>query len=269
MRVSDIAEIAGVSVRTVRYYHAIGLLPVPPQHGAWRDYGFEHVARLVRIRVLANAGIPLAEIPRHLGDSQDHLPAELEDSAPPHLVTRSVAAIDEAIDSLSKRITELEAQRHRLLALRRQAEGKSDTALPKDLADTYDAIESLIAQSDCRLALALFQRERTLIELAAQLGFINKDISVFLSMANPNEIADFYVSFAKLPQISEEMCEELVDKAFKILEGYGELPPSAIDLIRRFAHNRAAQLLCLSAAPTAVHRRFVNLSFQRLRDYLE
>ena len=58
MRVSDAAKIAGCSVRTVRYYHNLGLLPVPTkQRGPWRDYEFADVARLIQIRSMAQAGM--------------------------------------------------------------------------------------------------------------------------------------------------------------------------------------------------------------------
>ena len=57
MRVSDAAKIAGCSVRTVRYYHNLGLLPVPAkQRGPWRDYEFADVARLIQIRGMAQGG---------------------------------------------------------------------------------------------------------------------------------------------------------------------------------------------------------------------
>lgn len=61
MRVSELADVAGVSVRTIRHYHAIGLMPVPPRAGAWRDYGVDDASRLLRIRALADAGIALAD----------------------------------------------------------------------------------------------------------------------------------------------------------------------------------------------------------------
>ena len=46
MRVAKIAELTGTTVRTVRYYHSLGLLPVPAERGGWRDYELAHVARL-------------------------------------------------------------------------------------------------------------------------------------------------------------------------------------------------------------------------------
>ena len=62
------ADLAGTTTRTVRYYHRLGLLPVPPLVAGRRDYGIEHLARLLRIRWLAESGIPLAKIAQMLPD---------------------------------------------------------------------------------------------------------------------------------------------------------------------------------------------------------
>lgn len=64
VRVAEIARLTGTTVRTVRYYHSLGLLPVPPERGGWRDYELAHVARLSRIRWLVQAGVPLAAVGR-------------------------------------------------------------------------------------------------------------------------------------------------------------------------------------------------------------
>ncbi|RTE50369.1 MerR family transcriptional regulator [Actinobaculum sp. 352] len=62
MRVAEIARLTGTTVRTVRYYHQLGLLPVPEERGGWRDYDLSHVARLSRIRWFVQAGVPLKSI---------------------------------------------------------------------------------------------------------------------------------------------------------------------------------------------------------------
>ena len=69
MRVAEIAELTGTTVRTVRYYHSLGLLPVPAERGGWRDYELAHVARLSRIRWLVRAGVSLEAVGRILGES--------------------------------------------------------------------------------------------------------------------------------------------------------------------------------------------------------
>lgn len=69
MRVAEIARLTGTTVRTVRYYHSLGLLPVPAERGGWRDYELSHVARLSRIRWLVQAGVSLEAIERVLDES--------------------------------------------------------------------------------------------------------------------------------------------------------------------------------------------------------
>ena len=70
MKSSEIAKLAGVSVRTLRHYHAIGLLPEPPRgENGYRDYSAGDLARLLRIKRLASLGFPLARI----GDVLDEI----------------------------------------------------------------------------------------------------------------------------------------------------------------------------------------------------
>jgi len=62
MRVKELADLAETTVRTVRYYHHVGLLPVPPARAGVRDYDLFHLARLLRVRWLAESGLPLVAI---------------------------------------------------------------------------------------------------------------------------------------------------------------------------------------------------------------
>jgi len=61
-RLSELADAAGVTPRTVRYYIAQGLLPSPGRLGASTRYGREHLGRLHLIRTLQDQGLSLAEI---------------------------------------------------------------------------------------------------------------------------------------------------------------------------------------------------------------
>lgn len=258
MRVSSVAEIAGVSVRTIRHYHQIGLLPIPPQRGAWRSYSFEDVALLIRIRTLTTAGIPLARVPRHLQEAPREIPAD------------DVGALDDAIESLNSHISSLEEQRQRLLALREQVAAGKQSFLPDSLATSYDEIAARIHAAGSTKALRLFSRERMLVELAAQRGFIDDDFSFYLSRVDHQEVADFYVEFADPAGgiLTEQLCEKLVGRLFAIFESYGDPPKATLENARRLTNNRAVRLLCLSAAPSAGHRRFINMAFDRLQTYL-
>jgi DNA-binding transcriptional MerR regulator len=59
---SDLARLADVTPRTVRYYVALGLLPSPEAAGPATRYGESHLARLRLIRRLQRDHLPLAEI---------------------------------------------------------------------------------------------------------------------------------------------------------------------------------------------------------------
>jgi DNA-binding transcriptional MerR regulator len=78
---TDLAKIAGVSVRTVRYYIAQGLLPSPVQQGPNTRYSDLHLDRLRLIKRLQNAHLPLAEIRRQLETMPDDRIATLSDPA--------------------------------------------------------------------------------------------------------------------------------------------------------------------------------------------
>ncbi len=61
---TELADLAGVTPRTVRYYLAQGLLPAVGQSGPGSKYDADHLARLRLIRRLQGEHLPLAEI-RH------------------------------------------------------------------------------------------------------------------------------------------------------------------------------------------------------------
>ena len=73
LTISQIASYAGVTVRAVRHYHAKGLLPEPERdHSGYRRYDAAAVVELVKIRTLADAGVPLSRVRELLtaGDQQ-------------------------------------------------------------------------------------------------------------------------------------------------------------------------------------------------------
>jgi len=65
-RVEELAQAAGVSVDTVRFYQAKGLLPPPRRQGRVALYGEGHCERLRRIRELSGQGFRLDQIRRVL-----------------------------------------------------------------------------------------------------------------------------------------------------------------------------------------------------------
>ncbi|MDA2803382.1 MerR family transcriptional regulator [Nocardiopsis suaedae] len=114
LTIGQAASFAEVTVKAVRHYHRIGLLDEPPRDGSgYRRYGATEVLRLVRIRTLAAAGVPLAEI----GPMLEYAPERF---------TEALADVEARLD---ERIEELTARR---AMLRRLADG--DLALLPDRA---------------------------------------------------------------------------------------------------------------------------------------
>jgi DNA-binding transcriptional MerR regulator len=63
LTIGQLASYAGVTPRAVRHYHAKGLLPEPARdHSGYRRYDAQAVVDLIRIRILADAGVPLSRV---------------------------------------------------------------------------------------------------------------------------------------------------------------------------------------------------------------
>ena len=60
--IHELAEEAGITVRTIRYYTDEGLLPQPELQGKYAYYRQEHLERLELIRQMKEAYLPLREI---------------------------------------------------------------------------------------------------------------------------------------------------------------------------------------------------------------
>lgn len=64
--IGELAELGGVSRRTVRYYVQRGLLEAPAGAGRGSRYSQRHLDTLIRIRKLQEEGVPLSEVPARL-----------------------------------------------------------------------------------------------------------------------------------------------------------------------------------------------------------
>jgi DNA-binding transcriptional MerR regulator len=124
LTISQLAKHAGVTVRAVRHYHQIGLLPEPERdHSGYRTYDAAAVVRLIRIRTLADAGVPLSRV-------QELLDAD------PETFARSVREIDKA---LRTEIRRLQRNRTRIAKL---AAGEH-LALPQSVVDYLERLRRL------------------------------------------------------------------------------------------------------------------------------
>lgn len=124
LTISQLASYAGVTVRAVRHYHQIGLLPEPGRdHSGYRTYDAAAVVRLVRIRTLAEAGVPLARVQSLLDAGDDEFAA-------------GVGEIDKELRAEIRRLQDNRSKVARLAA------GDS-LALPRVVVDYLDRMRAL------------------------------------------------------------------------------------------------------------------------------
>src|SRR5205085_4652098 len=103
LQIGEVAKLIGVSPKTVRYYHEIGLLAEPERtEGRYRLYTANDLLRLQRIRRLRSLGLSLGRIKEILDSEHEH-------------VLRS--ALQSLVEELSAQILELEERREMLKKL--------------------------------------------------------------------------------------------------------------------------------------------------------
>ncbi|MER8041675.1 MerR family transcriptional regulator [Streptomyces sp. NPDC094032] len=119
------AAFVGVTVKTVRHYHRLGLVAEPARDGSgYRRYRSADLLRLVRARTLAAAGVPLAEV------------GELLDAGP----ERFAEALEDVDRRLAERIEELVGRRD---TLRRLAGDGDRVLLPERAVAVLERLNEL------------------------------------------------------------------------------------------------------------------------------
>jgi DNA-binding transcriptional MerR regulator len=125
----EIAELAGTSLRSVRHYHQVGLLPEPDRlSNGYKQYGVTHLIRLLRIKRLGDLGFSLPQI-AELGDRDEHP--------------------EEALRALD---ADLSAQIERLQAARTELAEILEQGLPTDLPSEFAVVGTVtLSEPDRRL----------------------------------------------------------------------------------------------------------------------
>jgi DNA-binding transcriptional MerR regulator len=124
----ELADLAGTTVNTVRHYHRLGLLAEPDRrYNGYKQYGVPHLVRLLRIRRLADLGIPLSEVAGVLDGDDD-----------------SSDALRQLDAELAAGIERLERARGDIAAILR------DSA-PADGPAGFESVSSTLSQADSSL----------------------------------------------------------------------------------------------------------------------
>lgn len=206
MRISDCADLAGTTVRTIRYYHQVGLLPVPGTVAGRRDYGLEHLARVLRIRWLADAGLPLDAIATLLAQDDGRVPG-------PQVAAPGLQDLQATASAIDERIAELQAQRERVGALLDMAaSGRGLRALPPGIDRFYDHLARTVTDP---ATMDVLRREQRMAELFAQRGLVPASFDRLVTRLTDDDLAvivDFYTGYAHLSRLAPHGAEVEVDR---------------------------------------------------------
>ncbi|WP_338836343.1 MerR family transcriptional regulator [Gordonia polyisoprenivorans] len=147
MRIGQVARLAGVSTRTIRYYHRLGLLPEPARDSnGYRSYALDDVVALLRIRRLTALGLALDEVRNVLAEDGA---ADLDD------------VLTELDADLARRAEAIQRQRQRIADLR----GTLSAGVPRDeVADIADRLAEIYSGAETTVEI-----EHSLLEVFTEL----------------------------------------------------------------------------------------------------
>lgn len=199
MRISDIAQAAGTTPRTVRHYHRLGLLDEPRRlANGYREYDMADLVRLMRVRWLAGAGVPLGSVSAIVAATTD-------DDAADDLEADLTALLD-TIEAEQRVLASKSARLRQMLDAHRA--GRPVSPLPPDLALVFG---ELIAGEADPAVRAEFERERDAWELVAISGsapeeFFESATRLLSDPQSRERIVALYRRFAAVRGRSPEEC---------------------------------------------------------------
>lgn len=120
MRIGELASMVGVSTRTVRHYHHLGLLPEPERlANGYREYRLRDAVLLSRVRQLAGLGMSLDELRDVLADDRG----------------KDLREVLQELDAdLARQQEAITVRRARLAVLLAEADLHPDSLVPPDTA---------------------------------------------------------------------------------------------------------------------------------------
>jgi DNA-binding transcriptional MerR regulator len=221
LTISQLAAYAGVSVRAVRHYHQIGLLPEPERDGSgYRRYGATAVVSLIKIRTLASAGVPLSEVGQML-------------EADPAAFADAIRRID---THLRDEIERLETSRKQIAQL---AAGDS-LALPPDVISYLDRLRQIGASE--RVVEA--ERDAWILIAARWPEFIRETMRAKLTHLEDPRLVRLYRIMSEILESDAGNDDPLLREAADIMAGLIEQADSSGEMLPgEIAHDLAFDLL--------------------------
>lgn len=143
----QLAELAGTTVKAIRHYHRVELLPEPERApNGYKQYQVQHLIRVLQIRRLRELGVPLSQVPA-FGDGDDSGDHE-----------ETIRLIDAGLEATIARLTRVRSELARILEHRVPAHlppgfeevGRDLSDRQRDLLVVYGSLLSERSLADFR-----------------------------------------------------------------------------------------------------------------------
>jgi DNA-binding transcriptional MerR regulator len=179
MRIGELAALVGVSSRTVRHYHHLGLLPEPERlSNGYREYRLRDAVALARVRRLAELGLSLDEIRDVVEDDRG----------------RELREVLEELDrDLERQQQAIEARRGRLAALL----AEDDLDLDSTVSPAMAAVLRELPEPES--TFARFDREMLAVIDTAGDGFAE----LIRPLTEPAAVARGVELYARLDELAD------------------------------------------------------------------
>jgi DNA-binding transcriptional MerR regulator len=166
----ELAELAGTTVKSVRYYHQIGLLDEPERApNGYKRYEVAHLTRLLQIKRLVGLGVPLAQV-AEIG-IKDH---------------DGLAALFRTIDA------ELEATVEHIQNIRRELAVLSQPGASADVPAGFSAVAAPLRDND-----------RALLTIYAQL-YSDESMDAVRRLLESDPTPELDEAFRDLPEDADD-----------------------------------------------------------------
>lgn len=222
MRIGELAALAGVTTRTVRHYHRIGLLPEPARRAnGYRVYTLRDAVELARVRRLTELGLSLDEVRDALADD----------------IGKELYEILAELDAdLARQEAAVRQRRARLAELLRHAESGGLTA-EGPVSPELAAVFADMSRASARLGVpepVSAAKERELLALLdttaddARRGWL--DALLHALSSDPEAMTRAYDIYARLDELAgAEVTDPRVGELAR--DVVAALPDEALDLV--------------------------------------
>ncbi len=204
MRIGELAAAVGVTTRTVRHYHHLGLLPEPERlSNGYRTYTLRHAVVLARIRRLTELGLGLAEVRDVLAEDAGK---------------DLVEVLTELDEDLARQEEAIRERRARLRALLDAEALPAEGPVSPELSELFARTGHLSSGS----AMAAKDREiLALLDTAASPEVRERLMSLWSgALGSPDAVARAHEAYALLDDLADAQPDDpRVDEAARLLAG--------------------------------------------------